>query len=587
MSELTVGRTPVVYVQLFYDKCTRTYGSSPCLAATPANKCYNTLATCQYKSAYNTTGQALLFGKPQSDLPRDINIIPLLTSVTTAPTKINPSTVESNSSPLGQRAVATIKFKDAPYSDLLTDPYLSSRSFNPLTKGTFWSKWLARNPYYQNRVVIIYEGYLGQSLASMNKRYYLIDSISGPDSSGNVTLVAKDPLKLADKYKAVVPAISTGKLAFDLSLDAQHFIVKNAVEADYFAFNGTVRIDDEIIRYSSTQTINISGIDYVQFDGCTRGSDGSSVEQHNADTNVQECLRYTDALIESVIHDLLISYAKVPPEYIDYFAWIAEASEWLRAYNVTTLITEPTGISTLIGELAEQVMFYLWWDEREAQIKFKAIRPSFTEIPLITDELNIIENSFSMTVDTKNRISQSWVYWNQKNRGESVDKASNYQQIEVAADLDAESAIQYDESKIRKVYARWIQSEAQASELAYRLMTAWKDNPKYIKFRLDAKDRAIWTGDIIDVEHRSIVDFNGNKLRERYQVLSAEEIVSGETIEYTAQNYTYYLGRFGFYMASDAPSFASATPEQKLGESAWYAGTNGLMSDGTDGWEYM
>jgi hypothetical protein len=586
VNEFTVGRTPLVLVQIDQDFCNLTYGVAPCTASNPSNKCFNTYATCQVQSIFTKGVKTLTFGKPESDLPRNMNILPMLTSVTTAPTKINPTNGNSNISPLGQRAVATITFLDAPYSDLLTDKYRSDRTYIPLQNGTFWTKWLVRNPYYQNRPLRIYEGYLGQAIEDMQVRHYLIDTITGPDSNGKVSIVAKDPLKLADRQKSQAPVLTTGELSADIDETQTIITIVKALLTDY-PNSGTVRIDDEILTYTSKTNIGTIDNVIIQLSGITRGTDGSLATTHSLDANVQVCLRYADVQVWDVVYDLLTTYAKIPATYIPYADWEAEGLVWLPQFNVTTLITEPTGVDDLMYELMEQVLFYIWWDERDQEIKLRAIRPIIGTAPVFTDQSNILENSVSFSTDPKNRVSQVWVYYNQKNRAEEVDKATNYQQIELRADLDAESDNQYGESRIRKVYARWIQNNAQAINLAARLLGASFNNPKYIKIRMDAKDRAIWTADIVDIYNRNIVNFNGQQELERYQILSVQEVISGEVIEYEMQKFLFRGTRFGFYMAADAPLYVDATEEEKSAPSGWYADNLGLMPDGSEGWEYQ
>lgn len=577
-----IGRTPITLVQIDQDFCSLNYGVAPCTASSPDNKCFNTYKTCQDQVNYDKSFVTLTFGKPQSDLPKNLNIFPLLSSTTTAPTKINPTSSNKNISGIGQRAVATITFQDAPHTDLIVDKYRSERSYIPIANGTFWTKWLARNPYYQNRPLRIYEGYLGQDIADMNCRHYLIDSIDGPDNSGKVSIVAKDPLKLADKQKSQAPVLTIGQLVDDITASDTTILLQKAELADY-ASSGTLRIDDEIMTYTSTSLVG----DNVQISGITRGTDGSTADTHSAESSVQQCLRYTDRKVWEVVYELLVDFAGVPSSFIPLDDWVAEGEVWLPQFNVTTLISEPTGVAELLNELMEQVLFYVWWDERAQEIKLRAIRPVIGEAPLFTDDNNIIENSVSFSTDPKNRISQVWVYWNQRNRAEDLDKESNYQTVELRADLDTESQNQYGESRIRKVFARWIQNNAQAINLAARMLGANYQNPKYMKLRVDAKDGNIWTADVIDIENRNIVNFNGEKEIERYQVISCQEVVSGETIEYELQRFLFKGTRFAFYMASDAPLFVDATPEEKSAPSAWYADAEGLMSDGTQGWEYQ
>ena len=776
MSETTEGRKPFILVQIDQDFCTRTYGVAPCTAASPGNKCYNTLATCQDPANYEKGVLNLTFSKPTSDLPKSQSIIPSVNSVSTAPTKINPANGNQNSSPLGQRAAVTITFDDHPHSDYLVDPYLSDRTYNPLERSTFWSKWLSRNPYYQNRPLRIYEQYIdgsdkvmivgqtsagggssvtitmpsgmqkgdlillfagsdagvpslpsgytsvgtyisvsedarfsykvvgdtidtsvtftGGSVAGVvtvlryadvskmsvqsstgttgmpnppsqstiydiggiclavgfldddniassvtapagfsdliavqstvtgqtvmvasqyptsktainpdafggpgtddwvgltisipflaSSRSYFIDSIQGPDSNGRVQIVAKDPLKLADRQKAQVPAPSLGTLRTTVNNSVTTIEISGAVAADYPA-PGIVRIDDELVSYTTTNTVST----YITLTGVTRGVEGSIAEEHDSGTLVQLCKKYDDEPVWDVVYDLLTTYAGIDSAYIPYADWQTEGSVWLPQFNVTTVLSQPKGVGEILGELVSQVLLYIWWDERDQEIKLRAIRPLIGNAPTFTDNANIIENSVSLTTDPKNRVSQIWVYWDQTNRAEDVDNEANYRKLRIRADLDAESADKYGESRVRKIYARWIQNDAQAINLSARLLGASYENPKILKLRVDAKDRAVWTADIVDIVHRNIVDFNGLPLAERYQVISVEEVQPGETVEYQMQRFLFKGTRFGYYMDEYAPDFVYATENEIDGNSAWYSDENGLMPDGSEGWEYQ
>lgn len=586
MDALTVGRVPLVLVQIDQDFCNLTYGVAPCTAVNPLNKCFNTFKTCQVPAVYDRGLLTLTFGMANQDAPKDSYIIPSLMSVTTAPSTINPTNGNKNISPLGTRAVATITFKDTPSTDMLVDKYRTERTYIPLNNGTFWSKWLVRNPYYQNRPVRIYEGYVGQTLEEMQVRNYLIDAINGPDTSGKVTITAKDPLKLTDKQKSQAPFVTVGELIADINTTATSFVIKKGKTGDYPA-TGTVRIDDELMTYTSMTEATVLGELQITLSGITRGTDGSVIESHEADTNVQNCLRYENEFVWDVVYDLLVNYSKVPASFIPYAEWVTEGETWLFAFNVSTLVSQPTGVGELLSELMEQVLFYIWWDERDQLIKLRAIKPYIQSAPLLTDNNSILADTVTYSTDPKNRVSQIWVFYNQHNKALDVEDESNYRQVNVFADLEIESDDAYGESRIRKVYARWIVGDNQAYSLAVRLLNASKDNPKYLKFRVDAKDREIWTADVIDIQNRSMVDFNGNPVIERYQVLSAQEIVSGEIIEYMTQLFSVRGIRFGFYMADDAPMYVDATAEQIAGQSAWYSNDEGFMPDGSEGWEYQ
>ena len=575
MSNTSCGREPLTLVQIDQDLCTRTYGVGLCTASGTV-KCYNTRKTCQVPSAYDRGTLTLTFCKPNTVQPKDQNWIPLVDSVSTAPTKLNPATGNLDNSALGERGVLTVSFTDAPHTDFIVDPYLSTRPFDPLERGTFWSKWLARNPYYQNRLVRLYEGYVGDTLGQMKVRHYLMDSLVGPDSSQRVRLVAKDPLKLSEKERAQIPNASTGLLQLNIDQTQTTFTVYKALLADYPA-SGTIRIDDEIMTYTG-RTIS-SGI--ITFTGVTRAQYGTIAAGHSLDTLVQVCVVYLDKVLWQGVKELLVDWAGVDSSYINDTDWQNEYTTYLAQFNFSIVLSEPISVFDALNQLSQQLPFYIYWDDRANTIRFKAVRYYSGSFPVI-DESDIIENSFSTTTNPRDRISQVWVYNTPKNWAD--DKRSNYRNVEINANLELESRDLYDEKKIRIIEGRWI-TPAQAFNLTSRLIRANYDNPLYVKLRLDAKDRDLWTGDVVDIQHRSIVDFYGEPEQYRYQIISSQEVISGETIEYQLLKLITLAVKTGRYMAADAPNWASATDPQKE-TGAWYADTAGLLPTNVPGYEY-
>jgi hypothetical protein len=154
----------------------------------------------------------------------------------------------------------------------------------------------------------------------------------------------------------------------------------------------------------------------------------------------------------------------------------------------------------------------------------------------------------------------------------------------VRVDADAESDLQYGEQRIRKIYSRWIQSDAIAIQTTARLLSRFRDTPEYIAFALDAKDRAMWTGDLADVTVDSIVDETGGPRVLRWQVISAEETISGEVTEYQLQRFEYGpTDKAAFIMATNAPIYANASEAQRL--TGGFIGDDfGLMPNGDPGY---
>ena len=584
VDETTVGREPVQIVEIDQDLCDNTYGTLPCtavLGVSGSDRCFNTRKTCQDPLNYVQSPLTLRFVKAAANNSKTDYLIPSLVSVSTSPTVINAGNGLSNSKPLGMRATLTATFSDHPHSDLVVDPYQDQRSYIATDRSTFWAKWLARNPYYQNRTIRVKDGYQGQSIASMTTRTYIIDQITGPDANGRVTVKAKDILALVDNKKATAPLVSAGELIADVTDSATTLRITGALAAEYPA-PGTVRMGDEVATYTGVSTISPTEINLT---GCTRGTDGTTADSQTAGDRVQLCLRYTTTNAVDIADELLTTYGSVDPSFINSTEWNAERDTWLSQFTVSSLITEPTGVTDLLAELTEQCLFYIWWDEREQEIKLKAIRPA-TETPVVlNDASHLIEGSTAISENPTERISQVWVFRGQEDPTKALDDEKNYTNLRVRAALDEESADLYGEQVIRRIFSRWLTSGAQSITLGTRLLARYKNNPQYLTVTLDAKDRALWTGDIVDVTHRNIVDEFGEPIETRYQVITAEESDSGHRVKYKMVRFE-FTGNFAFWMVNAAPVFTSASDAEKA-SGMWWSDDDGLMSDLTPGYKWQ
>lgn len=479
MDEFTSGREPIQIIEIDQDFCDNTYGIAPCTASVPTtgpDKCFNTRATCQDPVNYADSPLTLRFVKPITNAPRDQFLIPSLVSVSTSPTIINAGGGSSDTGALGARATLTAVFTDHPYNDRIVDKYRTERSYIATDRSTFWAKWIKRNPFHQNRTMRVLDGYVGQSLAAMSSRTYVIDQITGPDANGRVTIRAKDVLRLVDNKNAQAPALSEGELIEDEPLADTTLRVTGALAAEYPA-PGIVRIGDELITYTGTSTI--SGTE-INLTGCVRGTNGTEAADQELGDRVQLCLQYTAINAVDITNDLLTNYGAVPSSFIPIADWNAERDEWLTPFNVSAIISEPTGVNELLGELTEQCLFYIWWNERDQEIQLKAIRPA-TETPTpLSDRNNILQGSTAITEVPKERISQIWVFYGQTDPTKALDEQKNYARVRIRADLDKESADQYGEQVIKKIFSRWLVSDGQAINLGARLLARYSDNPQYL-----------------------------------------------------------------------------------------------------------
>lgn len=584
MAATDSGRIPLVIVEIDQDQCSLDYGTSPCQAAigvTGSAKCYKTRVTCQDPDNYTAGSVTLTYCKANSHIPKDRHAVPSLVGVTSTSSRVNIAMADQNAGPLGNRSVATVTLQDHADSDRLTDPYVDDRDYDPLTRGTYWSKWLTRNPYYIGRPLRIREGYVGQSISAMQTRYYLIDRISGPDSRGTVTITAKDPLKLADGDRAKAPRRSTGLLTEDVTASQTTITVSGASTADYPA-TGTVRIGDEVMTYASRAADSGGG---VTFSGLTRGTDGTTADTHGQGDTVQVCLRYTSADPWAVAYELLTDYAEVPASYIDYSAWQATGAEYLSSYQVSALITEPTDVNQLVGELARDTLSYYWWDDRNQLVQLTAMRPAAPSDYQLNEQDHIVAGSFVRGFEVEQRVNQIWLSYLPVSAISDREKPTGYRTTRVKIDTDASSADQYGDTRIMEINSRWITSAAHAIQVNTILMTRFRDPPEKVKFQLDAKDRAVGIGDIISVRHPSIVDATGQSVYHRFEVIAAREVEAGHLVEIEAISFV-SLGRVAGWAEETAPDYISATEAEK-DTNAYWSNEAGLMPDGTPGYNWQ
>lgn len=567
VDENTIGRESITIVEIDQDFCNNIYNSAPCTAilnTTGFTKCFNTLATCQDSTNFDKGSITLRFCEPRPNFPRGDFIIPSLVSVTNNPTEITIGGSDKDSTPLGRRASVTITLRDHPYNDKIVDPYRLERDYDPLSRGTFWNKWIARNPYHQNRSLRIREGYVGQAIEDMRTRNYIIEKVDGPDSSGRVTIVAKDILKRADDKRAQCPLPSTGRLDADITSLAVALTLSPAgIGNSEYPASGTAIMGSELVTYTRVG-------DIVTL--TARGLRGTEAEDHEEDEVFQQVKTYVNERVDNVIIDLLQNFGGIDSSFIPSADWNTEASTYLAGFTLNTWITEPTGVSTLLAELVNQCICYIWWDEVTQKIQFRAIRPAIpneTIIKEVNENSHIIAESMKIQRDSNQRLSQVWIYYAQYDPTGSLSSGANFRRIDVTIDAAAESAVQYGESRIKRIYSRWFDDSNGGAALtaATRLLLRYRDNPLYITFTMDAKDRNVLVGDIIQFTHRNLVDSTGAPRVDILQVVKVTETDPGHKAEYKCQAFGFaisgYGSRFCYIMDNAAPDYDVATDAEK------------------------
>jgi hypothetical protein len=159
-----------------------------------------------------------------------------------------------------------------------------------------------------------------------------------------------------------------------------------------------------------------------------------------------------------------------------------------------------------------------------------------------------------------------------------VEDPNSYPSLHVDANLESESDLLYGEASIRTIYGRWLPTDALAANTASKILVRYVDIPNEVVFRMDAKDRDYWVGDTVKISHHLDVDKLGDRRIRQWTIVSAEEVVPGETVEYTAEDTTLY-GRIHYVMASGAADYpgAASAPFKNF----YIGDANGLLSDGS------
>jgi hypothetical protein len=567
---IKVGRKPISIVELDLDFCQLTYGTSPCTAAigtTGSAKCYNTFKTCQDPENYDKGTKTYKFCSNNGFLPIGENIYPCITGLDIAPTQLNTTGFSVSAS-------VTVTFQDFPYHDRGIDPYASERT----NEGSFFGKLRARNPYLIGRVMRVKTGYVDNDRTVYTQsRTYFIDRMEGPDANGRVRIIGKDILRFADSEKAQAPVQSKGLLASSISnSDVTLTLTPTGIGAEYPS-SGTVRIGDEVLTYSGKSGDQLTGL--------TRGTDGTAADGHDADDGVQLCLRYTAETVPDMLYDLLDTYAGFDTAYMPLSEWADEATTWIGTFTSTVLITEPTGVRDLVDEILESSGSALWWDEIDAELKFKVIVPvqAGGDVPILNEGQHILQGTLTVKDQEKERISRVVIGYGLISPVEDV-RYANLRSFSVTVDGDGEGVNAYGSVQSKEILSRFIPAEAVAAEVGQRLLNRYRETPRELTFRLDAKDANLKTGDLVDIQSRLVQGFDGAPATVRFIVVETREVEVGTYYDYRVLqiSITGGQGPAALIAPDDLDDWDAASDEDRE-TYIFISGDDGLMSDGTPG----
>lgn len=461
-------------------------------------------------------GTIYRFCENRSPLPIGLEATPSLQSIRTNPAEIK---LEGGMGVRAKCSITLLESSDYTQWGTITDPV------------RFWARWRAETPFYLGKRVSVFSGYIVNNTYNANnfiRRDYVMESFA--QTAGGVSITGKDPLKLASNDRAKAPLESNGSLLTELTETTSTFNLQPAGIGDleYPATDGIIRIGEELILYTTRTGDNISGV--------TRGFRNTEISSHAIGDVVQLCLQYDAETVSNIVYDLLVNYAGIDASFINKPEWDAEsANAFITSYG--TLLTEPEGVQDLIKEFAQSAPFYLYYDERVNQIRFKALKPPADDAQLFTWQANFIEGSTGVKDMQDMRVSTVVVNYGIINPTKDLDEKSNYRSTYAREDTD--SVTDYGQRAYKTINSRWISIDNQSAArlVAARIGRRFSQAPRMLTFAMDAKDSDVWTGDSIQGETDLILEpTTGNIARLPYQILSASE---GKNYSYTALEHSY------------------------------------------------
>ena len=556
---------PLVMVRIRQPLCSRTFGVAPCNAV--GEKCFNTDFTCKFRTALSMTAELVQDFVMADEAHEWVDVpgayqpglaIPaLLAAPTSSPTELNVADGDDDKASIGVRLVVQVMLKDFAHNDYLVDPYAATRSYDALSQGTYWAKWLKRNPYHQGDVMETYEGVRGDALAAMTKRVVYITKIDR--TADQVKVTAKDILAKISDTNITYPPLSPGTLNLAMGVGDTSFAVINADAAtDYPATSGLVRIGTEVIAYVAR-----SGTGTVTFTGCTRAQIGTVAATHAQNDRVQRVVAYVDQRPDAILYDVLVNGGKTPVANVPLATWNAEIDQWRPEYLFTAYLTEPVLVTQLAGEVCASALTHIWTDERTGLVRLEAQRPIAAPITL-TWENDIVQGSYRETEHPQQRASSFVVYYRPRSWINGIGDSTNYESGRQY--IDSLSEVQYGSSSLRQLFSRWIKSDALAITLAATYVGRFRDVRRKISFQLRAAD--VWTGDQVRIRHYADVDIFGAPEVSLWLITKAEVIVPGAKYAFEAEDND-MVGVLWEWVDDTIPDWASATPLQKATIGYW------------------
>lgn len=627
------GKQSVSVVELDIKSCKLTFGVAPCTAVEEVpgsgTKCFDTFATCQDTDAYLEPANEAEVIKTYRFSTLRIDTLQQEGETPTFPTVLSADNAPARLTPgkgLGVRSSVKIKLQDHPWTDIGTDKYITEgeRQYDADDQGTFWGKFLARNPFYENDVMRVKQGYLtdeGEYLEdNMVIREYILFRIAGPDKAGMVSIDGKDILKFSDAVKSKLPIASRARLTQTIDNSVTNFSFDDDLGQIFAGFNAVeppngvgkqeyIIIEDEVMKIDSIVD-NTGGNYTVEVFRATLPdyyTEPVIAVIHEDETPIQSCFNFDNRRLDVILQILLEHGSGIDRDFLDLPGWDAVMEFGLNSYIFSTLLIEPISVKDLINEISEYTIFF-WWHERDVLVKMDSLLLKRLSTPVLyNDEFEFLANTVSSTRDVKQRVSQAWLYFGHRSPLLDMDKLQYFNKLEVVVDQDSESTTQYETPAIKQIFSRWLTTNQDtiANEITSRLVNQYKDTKTIVQATVDGKDdrsketeeeEGIWTGSLLRAQTQFVQDEFGAAENKTYLILEVQELdkPTGTQFKYLLQEWANPGGRFALIAPDEDPDNpgnpfpdyvdASDGLKQKY---IFIAPDSGFFSDGTPAYQIL
>ena len=513
-----------------------TYDAKVTLQPTGSQKCFKTFATCQDLAAYEAQPKVYRFANQRLDwlqAPGEAPTMPTLISADLAPSQLTPR------DGLGSRASVSIRIQDCPFSDVGVDPYRAERGTDWTKRSTFWRRWLARNPNWENRLLKITTGFLDEfgrlDFDSLRVRTYLIQGINYPDSASNtIEIVGKDPLRLASSDRATWPTQSFIRLTADCTNVATTIMVRDPdaiISRGRLAGQEYILVDSEIMKVTAATAVTAVEwsltVTRATIPSFYPAPQFNVAAAHKQEVIVQPCWLFNDQTVPQVIYTLLSAGAGISDTFLPLADWESEmAAGGVSSIRFSALIAKPVGLTDLLSEITRHDI-NIWWDERASLVRVRPLRLFPPTIAEWNDFQHIVAESVSISASASSRISQAWVYFGHQWPLAEMEKLESFATGRAQIDKNGEDAASYGSPAVQQTFSRFLPNTpanvAEGDRMAARTLQRYRFGMERMSVSVDYGQGVAWTADTVDITTLQRVDLNGNPRPARALVLEAQE----------------------------------------------------------------